>query len=326
MISWACPYPAEARWKAARARIPIEYGSPGITDRASAGYRFSSCPCRQAIRVTRTGPKTLARPRSCPASTVRCRIPAALVTCGARSSRAASRANVACSSRRSSSRPSRPIASSRSPWSRYRDSSAAQVSRPENCSAESASAAASSPSAAASLPSSRTCLTVTVSLAATAHLRCPPGVISAHHPGNGPAARRTGNPEPPRAHPRRAIGKAADQRTQPSVTPGCTPIAQTLPTRQQSDRQKRQIIASKKRHPYLEDWEYHDTLSGVPQGGVVSPILSNIYLHKLDEFVEQELIPKYTRGTGQRPGTWHGSSARSPLATRWTPVTAVCNT
>ena len=40
------PVPAAARWKAARARIPIEYGSPGITDRASAGYRFSSCPCR----------------------------------------------------------------------------------------------------------------------------------------------------------------------------------------------------------------------------------------------------------------------------------------
>jgi len=47
---------------------------------------------------------------------------------------------------------------------------------------------------------------------------------------------------------------------------------------------------------YLEDWEYRDTLSGVPQGGVVSPILSNIYLHKLDEFVERELITQYTRG------------------------------
>jgi hypothetical protein len=47
---------------------------------------------------------------------------------------------------------------------------------------------------------------------------------------------------------------------------------------------------------YLEDWEYHDTLSGCPQGGTVSPILSNIYLHKLDEFVERELIPQYTRG------------------------------
>jgi group II intron reverse transcriptase/maturase len=47
---------------------------------------------------------------------------------------------------------------------------------------------------------------------------------------------------------------------------------------------------------YLEDWDYHDTLSGVPQGGVASPILSSIYLHKLDEFVERELIPQYTRG------------------------------
>lgn len=51
---------------------------------------------------------------------------------------------------------------------------------------------------------------------------------------------------------------------------------------------------------YLEDWEYHDTLSGVPQGGTVSPILSNIYLDKLDKFVEQELIPQYTRGERRR--------------------------
>jgi group II intron reverse transcriptase/maturase len=30
-----------------------------------------------------------------------------------------------------------------------------------------------------------------------------------------------------------------------------------------------------------------DSLAGTPQGGIVSPILANIYLHKLDEFVEQ---------------------------------------
>jgi retron-type reverse transcriptase len=28
---------------------------------------------------------------------------------------------------------------------------------------------------------------------------------------------------------------------------------------------------------YLEDWRYHKTLSGTPQGSIVSPILSNIY-------------------------------------------------
>ena len=51
---------------------------------------------------------------------------------------------------------------------------------------------------------------------------------------------------------------------------------------------------------YLEDWDYRDTLSGVPQGGTVSPLLSNIYLDKLDKFVEQELIPQYTRGARRR--------------------------
>jgi group II intron reverse transcriptase/maturase len=48
---------------------------------------------------------------------------------------------------------------------------------------------------------------------------------------------------------------------------------------------------------YLEDWTWHETLSGAPQGGVASPVLSNIYLHKLDVFVETVLIPEYTRGT-----------------------------
>lgn len=47
---------------------------------------------------------------------------------------------------------------------------------------------------------------------------------------------------------------------------------------------------------YLDDWVYHETLSGTPQGGVLSPLLSNIYLNKLDQYVERELIPRYTRG------------------------------
>ncbi|WP_190085363.1 reverse transcriptase/maturase family protein [Streptomyces longisporoflavus] len=47
---------------------------------------------------------------------------------------------------------------------------------------------------------------------------------------------------------------------------------------------------------YVEDWRWGATLSGAPQGGVASPILSNIYLHKLDKFVEKVLIPEYTRG------------------------------
>ncbi len=47
---------------------------------------------------------------------------------------------------------------------------------------------------------------------------------------------------------------------------------------------------------YLEEWRYHTTLSGAPQGGIVSPILSTIYLNQLDHFVETHLIPQYTQG------------------------------
>jgi group II intron reverse transcriptase/maturase len=56
------------------------------------------------------------------------------------------------------------------------------------------------------------------------------------------------------------------------------------------------LIANMLLAGYLEDWRWNATLSGAPQGGVVSPILSNIYLHKLDQFVETVLIPQYTKG------------------------------
>ena len=47
---------------------------------------------------------------------------------------------------------------------------------------------------------------------------------------------------------------------------------------------------------YLEEWHHFATLSGSPQGGIVSPILANIYLDRLDQFIETELLPAYNRG------------------------------
>src|SRR2546422_3273021 len=47
---------------------------------------------------------------------------------------------------------------------------------------------------------------------------------------------------------------------------------------------------------YCEEWTYHPSLSGSPQGGIVSPILSNIYMDRLDRFVHETLNPEYTRG------------------------------
>jgi group II intron reverse transcriptase/maturase len=71
---------------------------------------------------------------------------------------------------------------------------------------------------------------------------------------------------------------------------------------------------------YLERWDWRPTLSGTPQGGIISPLLANIYLNSLDQFVEQTLIPEYTRGEERKPNlqykrlrqqaAWHRAAGR----------------
>ena len=50
---------------------------------------------------------------------------------------------------------------------------------------------------------------------------------------------------------------------------------------------------------YIEDWVYHKTYSGTPQGGIISPILANIYLDKLDKYM-QEYIQKFNKGKDRK--------------------------
>jgi group II intron reverse transcriptase/maturase len=51
---------------------------------------------------------------------------------------------------------------------------------------------------------------------------------------------------------------------------------------------------------YSEDWIFHKTYSGTPQGGIVSPILANIYLDKLDWYMK-EYAAKFDKGTKKKP-------------------------
>ena len=50
----------------------------------------------------------------------------------------------------------------------------------------------------------------------------------------------------------------------------------------------------------MEDWVFHRTYSGTPQGGIISPILANIYLDKFDKYIK-EYINRFNKG-GTRKG------------------------
>lgn len=57
-----------------------------------------------------------------------------------------------------------------------------------------------------------------------------------------------------------------------------------------------ELIARFLKAGYLENETKYNTYSGTPQGGIISPILANIYLHELDIFVSN-IIGEFNKGT-----------------------------
>ena len=76
------------------------------------------------------------------------------------------------------------------------------------------------------------------------------------------------------------------------------------------------LIANLLKAGYLEDWKFNRTLSGTPQGAIVSPVLANIYLDRLDQFIEQTLLPQYTRGKARRKNLTYQKLTNTALALR----------
>ena len=62
-----------------------------------------------------------------------------------------------------------------------------------------------------------------------------------------------------------------------------------------------QLVSRMLKAGYLEDWTWHATLSGSPQGGIASPVLSNVYLDQFDQWIELRLLPEYNLGRRRRP-------------------------
>ena len=59
------------------------------------------------------------------------------------------------------------------------------------------------------------------------------------------------------------------------------------------DKQILRLIWKMLRAGYLEDLQFHETEEGTPQGGIVSPLLVNVYMHMLDEWFHEHYL-KYT--------------------------------
>jgi len=76
-------------------------------------------------------------------------------------------------------------------------------------------------------------------------------------------------------------------------------LLMSLLTKKIEDKRFLHLIQAMLNAGYLEDWTYHATYSGVPQGSIVSPILANVVLHELDRFMKA-LKERFDKGKHRR--------------------------
>lgn len=63
------------------------------------------------------------------------------------------------------------------------------------------------------------------------------------------------------------------------------------------------LVSNMLKAGYIEDWKFNQTISGTPQGGVISPLLANIYLNEFDNWIDEFMTPKYTKGERHKPNS-----------------------
>lgn len=67
---------------------------------------------------------------------------------------------------------------------------------------------------------------------------------------------------------------------------------------------------------YMEKWTYNNTYSGTPQGGIISPILANIYLDKFDKYIK-EYAENFNKSKGRRLTCEYQRNRNQRNALRW---------